>query len=496
MEKRRDIDGDEEGEIFAPAASKGYGSNSRWGRFGSASPRIAALAIVLLGLPLQGIGSAAAETVSSARNVPPRAPAAELPAIEAERARLFDEMMRDPSNLDIAFRYAELSSRSGDLEGAAATLERMLIFSPGLPRLQLELGVIYFRLGAYDTAKSYFDQALAAPDVPPEVKAKVAPYLVSIADKGMTERFSGSVTTGLRYQSNANAAPETRSIRTTLLADPLLLDSAAIGASDVNGFIAGNFQYSRDLEGQGDRFEASLQTYGALYAERDELNTGFAELTVGPSFNLERFSIEDAYLGLYGILGGVTLKDDPYLVSGGAGISFVKLLSPATRMTLRGEYRAESFKDSDLRPTASQRDGTRIRGQIGLQHQWNSQLLLYTNLSAEHREADRDYLSYTEGGITIGGTYSFASPFPRQAEPWLVGLNAGYIKREYDKNDPVFSRTEAEDDDERFVEGSLTIPLAPTWELQNIVGYRDVRSNYDLRRFDNVTGSLAVVKRF
>lgn len=450
----------------------------------------------LTGLCIQGVRPVMAETALTSRNVAPRAPIADLPAIEAERTRLFARMMQDPSDLDVAFRYAELSSRAGDLEAAAGTLERMLIFSPGLPRLQLELGVIYFRLGAYETAKTYFEQALAAPDVPPEVRQKVAPYLVTIADKSLTERFSGIVTTGIRYQSNANAAPETRTIRTTLLADPLLLDQAALGSSDVNGFVAGNFLYSRDLEGQGDRFEAGLQTYGAIYAERDELNTGFAELTFGPSFNLERFSIENASLGVYAIVGGVTLRSDPYLVSGGAGLSYVKLLSPVTRLAIRGEYRAESFKDSDLRPTSSQRSGDRVRATVGLQHQLNSQTLLYANLSTEHREADRDYLSYTEGGISVGGSYSFRSPFASQEELWSVGLSAGYVKREYDTNDPVFSLTQAEEDDERFVEGSLTVPLAKTWALQNVVGYRDVRSNYDLRRFDNVSASLAVVKSF
>ncbi|GGD11539.1 tetratricopeptide repeat protein [Aureimonas glaciei] len=470
------------GDVASDAASGASARTPGW-----------ALACLVALLALLVSGVAAAQTVP---NVAPRVPAEQLPEIEAARARLFAEMMRDPANLDIAFRYADLSSRAGDLEAAIATLERMLIFAPGLPRLQLELGVLYYRLGAFETAQTYFDQALAAPSVPEEVRTKVAPYLAAIGEKSAVDSFSGTVTTGVRWQSNANAAPESRLVQTTLLTDPLLLDPSALSDDDVNGFVAGSFHYSRALAGQGDQFEAHLQTYGALYAEHDEINTGYAELTLGPTFNLERLNIDDASFGVYGILGGVTLKEDPYLLSGGIGMSLAKLLTPATRLTLRGEFRGESFEDSDLRPTASERSGSRFRGQIGLQHQVTGQLVLFGTIGGEHRDADRDYLSYSEFGINLGGALDFRSPFPSQADPWTLGLAAGYLDRGYDEPDPVFSLTEEEEDEEFFVESSLTVPLRDDWALQATLGYRDVSSNYDLRRFDNVSTSFGVVKRF
>ena len=490
--------GSSSGDI--PLRNSGCASAAGWRDAGCdgrarALPRLALLLALLAGLSGLLPGVAGAQSPASP-NVPPRVAAADLPEIEAARARLFQAMMRDPADLDIAFRYAELSSRAGDLEGAIATLERMLIFAPGLPRLQLELGVLYYRLGAYETAQTYFDQALAAPNVPEEVRNKVEPYLSAIGEKSAPERFSGTVTSGLRWQSNANAAPESRLVRTTLLSDPLLLDPAALSDDDINGFVAGNFRYSRDMAGQGDRFEASLQTYGALYAEHDEINTGFAELTLGPTFNLERLDIADATFGVYGILGGVTLKEDPYLLSGGIGMSLAKLLAPATRLTLRGEIRGESFRDSDLRPTASQRSGERLRGQIGLEHQLTAQIMLFGILSGENREADSDDLSYTELGFQLGGVVDFRSPFPAQADPWSLGLVAGYLDRDYEEADRLFSLTEAEEDEEFFVESSLTVPLRDDWALQATLGYRDLASNYDLRRYDNVSTSFGIVKRF
>ncbi|MEY8843245.1 tetratricopeptide repeat protein, partial [Cribrihabitans sp. XS_ASV171] len=78
-------------------------------------------------------------------------------ALEQRRAQLFQATLNDPANLDIAFEYALLSARLGDYEGAISTLERILVFNPGLPRVQLELAVLYYRIGAVDTAQHYLD---------------------------------------------------------------------------------------------------------------------------------------------------------------------------------------------------------------------------------------------------------------------------------------------------------------------------------------------------
>jgi tetratricopeptide (TPR) repeat protein len=124
------------------------------------------------GVPAQGVNP------SSTENVVPAAT-----GLESERQALFQQMFRDPSNLDIAFRYAELSVRAGDLEAAIATLERMLVYAPGLPRLQFELGVLYFRLGAYETAATYLRAVESNPSVPADIQGEVALYLQTIDER-------------------------------------------------------------------------------------------------------------------------------------------------------------------------------------------------------------------------------------------------------------------------------------------------------------------------
>ena len=130
-----------------------------------------AIAIAIAGLAMGGAAPAiAGDTTVQVQRLGP-------PDVEARREALLKQMLARPNDLDLAFEYATLSSQVGDYEGAVSTLERMLIYAPNTPRLQLELGILYYKLGAYDVARAYFAQALANPSVPPSVAAQVRLYL-------------------------------------------------------------------------------------------------------------------------------------------------------------------------------------------------------------------------------------------------------------------------------------------------------------------------------
>ena len=100
----------------------------------------------------------AAPFMASAQSLP----TADKHRLEAQKNALFQQMLNNPANLDIAFSYADVATQLGDYEAAVSTLERMLLFNPNLPRVQLELGVLYFRMGSFELARDYFAKALAA----------------------------------------------------------------------------------------------------------------------------------------------------------------------------------------------------------------------------------------------------------------------------------------------------------------------------------------------
>jgi tetratricopeptide (TPR) repeat protein len=93
---------------------------------------------------------------------------------------LFKRLLLKPDDLDAGFRYAELETDLRDYEAAIGALERILYYDPNLPRVELQLGVLYFHLRSYEMARYYFDAVLNAPDVPPDIRTEVHTYVAAV----------------------------------------------------------------------------------------------------------------------------------------------------------------------------------------------------------------------------------------------------------------------------------------------------------------------------
>src|SRR6188508_2215009 len=119
----------------------------------------------------------------------PSAHAQATPAADskADLARQYDEAfqetLRKPADLDVLFRFAMLASQTGDLEGAISALERMLLINPDLPRVRLELGVLYYRLKSYEVARTYLEGVQKSANVPTEVRARADQFLAQIVSQ-------------------------------------------------------------------------------------------------------------------------------------------------------------------------------------------------------------------------------------------------------------------------------------------------------------------------
>jgi hypothetical protein len=279
-------------------------------------------------------------------------------ALQAKKAALFKQMLADPANLDVTFAYANVAAQLGDNEGAVSALERMLLFNPNLPRVDLELGALYFRMGSFEIAKSYFQKAAAA-HPPPEVQARVNEYLAQIATDQSPSRFTGYIFFGTQYQSDANVAPASALIISPI--GPVLLSSQFVKQGDVNLFAAGSMLYSYDLGDQNrDAIEVTGTGFVNHYFKVDRLDLDFGELTAGPRFrfpNLPVPGIESASLKLYGILNEVGLGENQYFDTYGAGIEGTAVLWHDLAFKAAFEYREKTFDNAADRPLSNGLNG-------------------------------------------------------------------------------------------------------------------------------------------
>ena len=189
-------------------------------------------------------------------------------ALEQQYEEAFQELFQDPGNLEKTFKFAELAVKVGNFETAISALERMLLVNPDLPRVRLELGVLYFRLGSYQVAKSYLNRTLEGSNVPDSVRERVEVFLAEIDKRLSQHAWSGSFYGGLRLQMNANAGPATTAVRANG-ADAVLGDEF-LKKRDENIFASGSLKHTYDFQTQNGAILESDFTGYASQQRRDE----------------------------------------------------------------------------------------------------------------------------------------------------------------------------------------------------------------------------------
>src|SRR6266852_1698419 len=120
---------------------------------------------------------------------------------------LFRDLLKDPTNVDLNFRYAEATVKLGNYEGAISALERLLLYNPNFPGVKLQLAELYTRLGSYKAARAYLDQVESATDATAETRARVQALRAQIERGTSPSQFAVNLVAGVRHQSNVSAEP-------------------------------------------------------------------------------------------------------------------------------------------------------------------------------------------------------------------------------------------------------------------------------------------------
>jgi len=413
--------------------------------------------------------------------------------VEAQRQALLKQMISRPGDLDLAYEYAQLSAQAGDYEGAISTMERVLIFAPNTPRIELELGILYYKIGSYDVARSYFATVLADPNVPASISSQVTVYLQQLAAQADPPPFSATLYTALRWESNANASPANQSV--TLNGINFTLDQTAVAASDWSSVNVGTLHYSYDLKNQGDRLEFDAIGYNASYFKLTDIDLDFFEATAGPSFNLKRWNMDKSRLFVYGIGDETLLGNDQYFAGGGGGIRLLSYTGDRGVLDARLETRYRDFSDSSLRPTSSLRTGLQSRAGGTYSYFLRPGLILTFEGYGQREDADVGFYADWEFGGSGGISWTFGSPFSWRA-PWTLQVGAGGIHRTYDDPDPTINPNSSEVDNQFWSRVAMVIPVAGSWAVIPQIEYRNQRSNYEIRAFDDLSGLVGLQKRF
>ena len=422
--------------------------------------------------------------------------AQDAPEVAQARYRAaFEAMMAEPANSERSFEFAQAAVAIGDFRGATTALERILQLNPGLANIQLELGVLYLRAGASDLAASYLRKALLAPDIPEPVRDR-AQELLSVAERARHRHIvTGSIYGGGRYDSNANAGPNSRTVRVFGLEG--LLDESATGQSDSSLELAAAVNYVYALESQaGETIEANFNTYNRRYEHLSELDINSLAVDVGPRFFLG--SILDPSLSLRPFVSAsfAWLDSEDYFRQLGAGLNLRKFFAAASYVELTLQANDQKFYDSPEFAANSQRSGPLFELGASFSQQLLPATRLFGGIGVARRNADADFESFKEGGAWIGATQVYPPPFGLSAYSWSTTLSASVRMTMYDDPDPSIDPGEKRQDTRVDVVLSNEIRITPTLTLLLSLQYTDNKSSLSNFEYDNTGVGLGLTHSF
>lgn len=456
-------------------------------RFRAASGTAAILSLSLLSLLGAASPTQAATQIAAAETSQPP-----LPGRSPEYDQAFHAMASDPGNADKTLAFAEVAAKVGDLEGAIAALERLLVFNPNLPSIRAELGILYYRLGSYSLAQSYLDKALASPDLPPALAQTAAATRELAVDAGESNRFSGSLSVGVRGQTNANAGPNGGVSR--ILGFDLLLTDKFQNQNDENAFGALSLHHTYDPHWQsGITWDSNASLYGAKQFHLLQLSLMAAGLDSGPSIPVDGWA-GDIVVRPYVAVDTIQLAGNPYYSDYGAGLSAIVPVAPQITVAASLESKNLSYHATETGPRSNDRSGPATILSLTPSYAITDALTILLPSQGVRVDSRASYESYWRYTFLPTATYGFDPGL--WGDLWQSSLYFGRSWSNYDGTDFLIDPFTKRHDREWDLGGTITMPVVSSISVQFQLQQAWVDSSIPNYSFSNFTGQAAIVVGF
>lgn len=406
---------------------------------------------------------------------PPKPPSKK--EMKARLKELEGIMEKNPDNLDAKFEYAQISGQLNKIEEAIAIYEEMLAAHPDLPRIKLDLGMMYARATMYEKALDMFNKVLASDPPPPEpVQKNIEAVLESLKTAMKQDKISGSVS--LAYNNDTNATSAASSNQTTYANLSIPLAGSSTAQPDQQVVAMASLTHTHIFRTNSPKWGLNLATTGLFYrsdqATEHNLDINLISLKTGPTLSLPGLRSQ---FGLGATTSLTRLDSHAYTKTQSGDISwkfmpFSKLLLDAS-----GSMEYRSFMNSPTSSTNTDRSGPANQQSIGATFLLTPKDIF--NVTNTWRNEDAQLDKYGLDQISLTGTYM-------RSLPWDMAFTAafGFKKSHYNDLDTTVSTTTLRNDRERSMTYSLSKKMFKNITISASYQYKNVTSN--IQNYDYV----------
>lgn len=424
-------------------------------------------------------------------------------AAGGEYDALYARAVQHPGDVSLVYKVAEMAIARGDYEAAIGLYERVLDFNPQLVQVRLQLGRLYYRLGSYESARSYLAPLAQSGQLSAVERENVAAYLTEIERRLSPNQWSLYAQAGVRYQSNASYGPSSRIVIGDDVAALLPPSYAAKADGSVFGLAAVRHVYDFGNQ-RGDVWESNLNLYYSQQFDLQRLNLGFVEFNSGPRLALLPDALPGSSVRAYGIVGGVSLGGASYLGTYGAGASvFLPFhfgtLQPGPAYAPLAiepfvELRQRDYNDTADYPTAGFQSGEMWTVGANLFGGITDSLRWRVRLAYNDASADVAWYGYDNFAVDLALPFEFEGLWG--VKRWVAIPSIGYSRYDFDAANPFVSRFVTRSDDQYRVGLALDVPVHEQFGLLTQVQYTWSDSSLPNYQFNNFSISFGPNVRF
>jgi tetratricopeptide (TPR) repeat protein len=373
------------------------------------------------------------DVTDPARQAPRRAGEVEELRREAETQRLFrpdrevtyEDVLANPDNIDINFAYAQIQIARGDVRSAAATLERILLIAPDLPRVRLLYAIVLYRLDNLDEAERELHEVRLL-EMPASLRAELDRYLERIELRRKRTRYTATVSLGLQYDWNRNSAAASN---VNLISDlPGNLSGHSLRKQDQAVNAVTRFDVSHDLGYQArHRLNGALTYYRGEQVHLSELDLQAASLEVGGLYDASPVAVIP---NLYS--RRIMLANKFYAHNEGINLRAEHQLTGELQLFGFSEAERQKYLSIAESRSAPEKTGPQYTLGAGLAYALGPDMRLGLEVNSIRKFAARNYNSYDGEQVALSHTWLFGNG------SFLLSSVSGEIDR-YEESDPSVS---------------------------------------------------------
>ncbi|OGW83207.1 MAG: hypothetical protein A2Z83_06325 [Omnitrophica bacterium GWA2_52_8] len=308
--------------------------------------------------------------------------------VEGLRPISYDEILQRPDDIDLNFQYAKQQVANGDVLGASATLERILMIEPDLHQVRLFYAIVLYRLDNLKEAEREL-QSLVGLEMPEGLKRDLETYLHKIHLSRKSTRLTMRQSLGYEIDTNRNSAPSSKH---NLISDVATgVEGTSRKRRDTSFINVTNVRVTHDPGFQdGHEVSAAFTYFLQEQTMVDNLDLATFRGDLGGAYKSVWMNIRPNFY-----MNHLYLSRETFLRSQGVSVDFDRSFMNG-RFTLRSaaQYEYQDYLNITDSSTAVERKGPQMDYRFGVDYVLLPTLRLSFDVSFTDKEAKQGFNAY------------------------------------------------------------------------------------------------------